>query len=127
MFQLAFDAEGRHIQVIPLTIEATFMPRERWQSREPDLIADVRLYTSKEGGRRSAIVREYRCPCFLSMDPQQGGWDARIQLGDEPFEPGTERRVGFVFLSPEGADAMRSAGRFYLWEGRFVGEAKVIS
>ncbi len=49
-----------------------------------------------------------------------------MQLGDEPFEPGTERRVGFVFLSDEGAETMKRAGRFYLWDGRFVGEASVV-
>jgi hypothetical protein len=49
-----------------------------------------------------------------------------MQLKDEPFEPGTERRVGFVFLTEDGAQAMKRAGRFFLWEGRFVGEAKVI-
>jgi len=33
--------------------------------------------------------------------------------------------VGFVFLSSEGAEKMRRARRFYLWEGRFIGEALV--
>jgi hypothetical protein len=52
------------------------------------------------------------------------GWPL---LGDTPIEPGEQRRVGFVFLSGEEAAAiMRKAGTFYLWEGRFIGEAKVI-
>ena len=50
-----------------------------------------------------------------------------MQLGDEPFEPGPERRVGFVFLTDEGASTMKRAGRFFLWDGRFVGEASVVS
>jgi len=50
-----------------------------------------------------------------------------LQLDDEAFEPGTCRRVGFIFLSPEGAETMKRAGRFFLWEGGFVGEAVVIA
>lgn len=50
-----------------------------------------------------------------------------MQLGDELFEPGSERRVGFVFLTPEGLEKVKEAGRFYLWEGRFIGEADVLA
>lgn len=67
------------------------------------------------------------CPCFTLKNVQEGGWDARLQLGDEPFFPGAQRRVGFLFLSPEGAGAMRRAGQFLLLEGRFIGEARVVS
>lgn len=39
---------------------------------------------------------------------------------------GEHRRVGFVFLSgEEAAAALRKAGRFFLWEGRCIGEAVV--
>jgi hypothetical protein len=49
-----------------------------------------------------------------------------MQVGDEPFEPGTRRRVGFRFLTPEGLLEIKQAGRFYLWGGRFIGEATVV-
>jgi hypothetical protein len=100
--------------------------KEPWEKRVPDLIADVRFFRSEGGGRKSAALRGWGCPCFVSKDATVGGWDARLQLNDEPFYPGTERRVGFVFLSPEGAETMRRAGHFYLWEGRFIGEATVV-
>jgi hypothetical protein len=103
------------------------MTQEPWHSRTPDLIADVKLYPAVEDGRRSAALLGYGCPCFTAKDTAVGGWDARLQLGDQPFEPGSQRRVGFVFLVPEGAEAMRRAGRFFLWEGRFVGEASVVT
>jgi len=46
----------------------------------------------------------------------------------EPFCPGESKRIGFVFLSgEEAAGILRKAGKFYLWEGRFVGEAVVVS
>jgi hypothetical protein len=48
-------------------------------------------------------------------------------LGDTPIEPGEERRLGFVFLSgEEAAGIFRNAGTFYIWEGCFIGEARVI-
>ena len=97
-----------------------------WETRTPDLVANVRLYSPLEGGKTCAALRGYGCPCFVRKDTQQGGWDAKLLIDDAPFEPGTERRLGFVFLSPEGAEAMRRAGRFYLWEMRIIGEANVV-
>src|SRR5205823_3402943 len=97
-----------------------------WETRAPHFIADVRLYPTDEGGKSHPALRGWGCPCFVSNDNSTAGWDARLQLGDEPLEPGSERRVGFIFLSPEGADTMRRAGHFYLWERRFIGEATVV-
>ena len=99
---------------------------EHWSTRTPDLVADVKLYATREGGKTKAAVLGWGCPCFATNDPGEEGWDARLQLGDEPLIAGAERRIGFVFLSPKGADAMRRAGHFYLWDGRFVGEATVV-
>lgn len=53
--------------------------------------------------------------------------DALPLLRDRPLGPGECRRVGFVFLCPEDAvPAIEAAGRFWLWKGRFVGEAIVV-
>jgi hypothetical protein len=42
--------------------------------------------------------------------------------------PGDRRRLGFVFLSGEQtANLFRRAGRFFLWEGGFIGEAVVVT
>jgi hypothetical protein len=98
---------------------------EAWQTRTPDLLADVRLYSTTDGGKDRAALPGYGCPCFISREPGQPGWDARMQL-TTPFEPGTERRVGFVFLTSEGAETMRKAGKFFLWDGRIVGEAAIV-
>jgi len=54
------------------------------------------------------------------------GYDGWPLLSDEPLLPEEKRRVGFVFLSPEGAETMKRAGHFYLWEGGFIGEADVV-
>ena len=103
------------------------MTMEPWETRSPDLVADVRLYSPEEGGKKEPVRLGYFPPCFPAKDTAVGGWDARMQLGDQAFEPGTTRRVGFVFISEESAEAAKKAGRFFLWDGRFVGEAKVVS
>ena len=55
------------------------------------------------------------------------GWDALLLLRDQPLNPGETRRLGFVFLSgQEAVKPLRAAGRFYLWDGRFIGEAVVV-
>jgi hypothetical protein len=64
---------------------------------------------------------------MISKEQPLEGWDAWPQLGDEWLHPGETRRLGFVFLSPEGVETMRHAGKFYLWEGGFIGEANVVS
>jgi hypothetical protein len=62
---------------------------------------------------------------MVSQEQPFSGYDGWPVL-DEPLLPGEERTaVPFVFLSPEGAEAVRLAGRFYLWEGGFIGEAFV--
>ena len=102
------------------------MISEPWHTRRPDLVADVRLYATSAGGKTQAARFGYGCPCFVEPDLRVVGWDARMQLDDTPLEAGTERRVGFVFLSREGAETMKRAGRFFLWDGRFIGEATVV-
>lgn len=101
------------------------MTIEPWQTRAPDLIAEVLIYPAEDGGRSTAIQPGYACPCFVEKVNSDEGWDARLQLGDRPLEPGMRRQVGFIFLSSEGTERMRRARRFYLWEGRFIGEALI--
>ena len=98
---------------------------ERLNGRSPDLRADVLLYATAEGGRKGPILPGYGCPCIISKSGALRGWDARLLLGDGPMYPGDRRRLGFVFLSPEAIPLMLSAGSFFLWEGRFIGEATI--
>lgn len=93
----------------------------------PQIIADVFLYATADGGRRLAAPPGWGCPCSCSNSKEEPFYDARLLL-DAPLAPGERRRVGFVFLSGmEAASVFRSARKFYLWEGRFVGEATVVS
>ncbi|MES3098830.1 hypothetical protein O6W96_04925 [Sphingomonas faeni] len=65
---------------------------------------------------------------MVSQETPLIGFDALPLIGGEPLLPGETRSLGFVFLLPEEAvPAIRMAGRFFLWEGRFVAEAIVRS
>jgi hypothetical protein len=64
---------------------------------------------------------------MVSKSTPLTGYDGFPLLGETPMKPGEKRRVGFVFLSgDEAAKVMRAARKFYLWEGKFIGEATVI-
>lgn len=89
----------------------------------PHLIADIRLYSSEEGGRTQPILPGFRCIGMCSQSPPRVGHDV-LPLLFQPLAPGETRRIGFALLSPEDAiPSFTAAGRFYLWDGRFIGEA----
>jgi len=92
---------------------------------QPQLIVDISLYKI---GRTGPICGEwYGCPCKASPEASQG-WDCRILLGGQTIHLGETKRLGIVFLSPTTAVPLfRKLGTFYLWEGRIIGEAKVVS
>ena len=93
----------------------------------PHLIAEVSMYEVTEGGRTGPAYSGWGCPCMLSRKEPLIGYDALPLIGDKPLLPGETRRLGFAFLSHEEAvPIMRVAGRFLLWEGRFVGEAVIV-
>jgi hypothetical protein len=92
----------------------------------PDIIADVTSYPTERGGRHSATRENwFGCPCTVS-----GGthdlWDCKL-FYEAPIEPGETRRVAVVFLSKEAIPIFQSAAHFYLWDGRIIAEATVVS
>jgi hypothetical protein len=91
-----------------------------------DIIADVYLYPTDQGGKRFPIQPGYGCPCLPDKDVLIG-WDFRL-VSDRPLMPGEMRRVGLALLSgQEAAAVLCAAGQFYLWEGRIIGEATVVN
>lgn len=99
---------------------------EALRSQPAQLVAEIRLYSAAEGGKKLPIQPGWGCPCCCRMDVPASGWDGWPLL-DAPMAPGESRKVGFVFLSgDEAAAQLRKARTFYLWEGRFIGEAVVI-
>ena len=101
---------------------------EQLRNMTPQLIADVTLYRTDEGGRRSPAFPGWGCPCCLSKEtPLVAAYDGWPLLGDTAIQPGESRRLGFVFLSgEETAKLFKGAGKFFLWEGGFIGEAVVV-
>ena len=91
------------------------------------LVAAVYLYPPSEGGRAQPILPGFRCPCFTERSTRGSGYDAEIIAEGEPITPEERRTATFVFLSGKwAAEKFKSAGVFYLWEGRFIGEARVL-
>jgi len=106
-----------------MTRESTL--RERLALGSPDLTADLCLYPTELGGRKSQIRLGFGCPCMKDKNIREG-WDGYPLLQGE-MKPGQRLRLGFVFLSGrEAALALSSFQRFYLWEGRFIGEAEIV-
>jgi hypothetical protein len=100
---------------------------EALRTKSPDLVADIRLYPTSDGGARLTKQPGWGCPCSCSKSADALFYDGWPLL-DGPLAPGESRRVGWVFLP--GADAaavLHRAGTFYLWEGHFIGEATVVS
>ncbi|HEV2597064.1 MAG TPA: hypothetical protein VGU00_01790 [Sphingopyxis sp.] len=98
------------------------------RTADPHLIADVRMYETDAGGRKGPALPGWVCPVMISKDQPLEGWDAFLLLRDQPISPGECRRIGIHFVFGEaGATAAREAGKFYLWEGGFVGEGIVVA
>jgi hypothetical protein len=96
---------------------------------KPELTANLYLYETSAGGRQFPISPGepiFRCPAYTQKDTSAGGWTCFIDIGEKPMEPGEARVVGASFLVKEGLELVISAGKFYLWEGRFTGEANII-
>lgn len=88
-----------------------------------DIVAAVRLYSPEEGGRSEPILPGFRCLCMASQFRPLVGYEV-YPLLMRPLAPGETRRIGLSLLSPDDAiPAFTAAGRFYLWDGRFIGEA----
>lgn len=95
------------------------------RSLYPHFMVDVTLYTSDRGGRSEPIAREgFGCPCKLE-DNSNTFADCRLFLGGQQIAPGETKRVGIRFSYEPAASVFRSAGKFFLWDGRVIGEAVV--
>ena len=97
------------------------------KTASPHLVVDVIMYATAAGGRRGPAPPGWGCPCMTSQLEPFVGYDGWPLLGDTTLLPGEQRRLGFYFPSFEDAvPILRSAGRFYLWEGKFIVEAKIV-
>lgn len=103
------------------------MPYDMRHARE-DLIADVWLYSTAQGGKSQSIFSGWGCPCKTTLKPEEPAWDGWPILGNVELRPGETGRFGWMFLSGDlAASAIKQSGKFYLWEGRIIGEAVIVT
>jgi hypothetical protein len=89
----------------------------------PHFFAEITLYSTDKGGRQSPITAEwFGCPIKVH-ERDFSAWDFRMLLRGETIAPGETKRFGVVFLMPEAAALFRLLPKFYLCEGRVIGEA----
>lgn len=92
----------------------------------PDIIADVRLYSTDEGGRQDRTPQDFFC-CPLVI-PNSDLHDARIILAKHgSFAPGDSKRVPVKFLAPDQAlTKFGVVSVLKIWEFKVIGEAIVV-
>lgn len=92
----------------------------------PHFIVDLTLYPTAQGGRKEPISREgFGCPCKLDQKSDYVA-DCRLFLNGQSISPGETKRVGIRFSYGEVVPIFRSAAKFYLWDSRIIGEARVV-
>ena len=92
----------------------------------PQFRANVRFMLTEEGGRKGPVPNSFGCPCVLT-NPAKEGNDARLLFDEDWTELGKATIASFFFTGgEEAAKRYREAGQFYLWEGKIVGEVKVL-
>ena len=90
----------------------------------PHFTIDLTLYPTDQGGRKEPISREgFGCPCKLDQKSDYVA-DCRLFLNGQSIAPGETKRVGIRFSYDRVVPIFRSAARFYLWDGRIIGEAR---
>ena len=100
-------------------------PRQRFLDGTPDLLVELYLYPETGANLPKSINIGWGCPCSRDKSLIEF-WDG-YPLLDKEMTPGERRRIGFVFMSGSAAvEALATAGLFYLWEGRFIGEAQIV-
>lgn len=90
---------------------------------KPDIIANIRLYPTEEGGRRGPTPSDYWGCIFVY---QNETFKCRLLLQDVgPLSPGTEAKVPIKFLSPQTVTLLTVGSQFRLREMGVIGEGMV--
>jgi hypothetical protein len=103
---------------------------EYLRTAKPHLVVDLVLYPTEAGGKSLPIGLGWGSPCTIQSEEGSGwvGYDGWPLLIDGPMSPGETRRVGYFFLSgQEAVNYLSKAEKFYIWEGRIVGEARIVN
>ena len=92
---------------------------------KPDIIAAIRLFSKKEGGRSRPLPPRFGCP----IEYKGHKFDCKFWCDDYGgyFEPGMFREnIPIRFLWPEGiVPRLKTGEHFAIWEGGIIGEGIV--
>ena len=92
----------------------------------PIFMIDLTLYPTEMGGRIEPLTLEgVGLPCRLT-EKSEPFYDCRLFLNGQHIAPGETKRVCIRFSFAAAAPLFRAAGKFYLWDGRNIGEAVVV-
>jgi hypothetical protein len=103
---------------------------ENLKTKKPHLMVDLTLYPTEAGGKSLPISLGWGSLCTLQSEKGSGwgGHDGWPLLIDGPMSPGEMRRVGYFFLGgQEAVNYLSGFEKFYIWEGRIVGEARIVN
>jgi hypothetical protein len=89
-----------------------------------DIIAEVHLFKTEDGGRRWPARNRFGCPTNINGE----FFDCRFLLEDGTIvSPGVTAMVKIKFLRPDLVLPLPEIGTvFHLWEGRFIGTGRVL-
>ena len=93
---------------------------------KPDIIAEVHLFNTADGGRQGPTPHtHFGCVAEIAGE----FWDCRLLLEEVGrLAPGVTAEVPIKFLlSNVVLPMLRVGSQFRLWEGRYIGSAKVLS
>ncbi len=97
------------------------------KSLDPHFMIDLTLYPPEKGGRKEPITREgFGCPCRLGETDDTFA-DCRLYLSGQQILPSETKRVGIRFSYEPAVTLFRTARKFYLWDGRIIGEAVAVT
>lgn len=92
---------------------------------EYDIIAKIRFYTIKEGGRKTSTPDNYfGCPLLIN----DSLYDCRLLLDEVgSIHPGSEIDIPIKLLDSKTVlKFLKKGTTFQLWEGRTIAEGRVL-
>ncbi len=87
-----------------------------------ELLIDFYLYPTKT----RPIQDIYRPVGFIRKNTAELGHELIFYVGQPPLLPGGRRRLRCRFTHEASFRAVKSAGRFYIWDDGLIGEADII-
>ena len=97
-------------------------------SKVPQLRVMLTLYPAEKSSRALGIVPGWMYPCVVNKSEAPEASDGAPILNDAPMQLGETREVDCLFpLAGKNAiPLVAGAAKIYLWEGGYIGEARIL-